>query len=288
MIELRTTRCPHCRTIFRVTASQLGARGGRVRCGRCRQIFDAAQFLLPVEQSAAAEVEPVTPPAADGGHATAASTDAAPFTAASTDASAAAPNASDVAPLTATRSAASPTETIARPVTGGASVSWEHRGEGSRRWLWIAFVPLLALVLAAQAAYQLRHLLAAWVPGLRPALVAGCQWIGCRIEPPRARDRLSIEASELQADAAHRGLLVLTATLRNRADVAVAYPYLELTLTDLQQQAVARRAFAPVEYAGGTAQVEAGIPANGEIALKLFIDASATQQQGYRLYLFYP
>ena len=49
-----------------------------------------------------------------------------------------------------------------------------------------------------------------------------------------------------------------------------------------------RRALAPAEYAGGTADVAAGIRANGEVAVKLFIDASATTQAGYRLYLFYP
>ena len=45
---------------------------------------------------------------------------------------------------------------------------------------------------------------------------------------------------------------------------------------------------APNEYAGGTADLSAGIAANGEAVVRLFIDASATSQAGYRLYLFYP
>ncbi len=49
-----------------------------------------------------------------------------------------------------------------------------------------------------------------------------------------------------------------------------------------------RRALAPAEYAGGTANVGAGIAGNGEVAIKLFLDASATTQSGYRVYLFYP
>jgi len=99
---------------------------------------------------------------------------------------------------------------------------------------------------------------------------------------------LSIESSDLQADPAHRGLLILTATVRNRAGWPLAYPHLELTLTDAQDRIVVRRALAPVEYAGGTADLQGGIAANGEIALKVFIDASATSQAGYRLYMFYP
>jgi hypothetical protein len=98
---------------------------------------------------------------------------------------------------------------------------------------------------------------------------------------------LAITASDLQADLAHKGLLILTATLRNRSAMTVAYPHIELTLTDALDQVVVRRALAPSDYAGGTADLAAGIPANAEVAVKLFIDASATTQAGYRLYLFY-
>ena len=92
----------------------------------------------------------------------------------------------------------------------------------------------------------------------------------------------------MQTDPAHKGLLILSATIRNRATIALAYPYLELTLTDSNDQVVVRRALAPSEYASGTAEITNGIPANGEVLVKLFVDASATTQAGYRLYLFYP
>ena len=68
----------------------------------------------------------------------------------------------------------------------------------------------------------------------------------------------------------------------------MGFPYLELSLTDAQDQAVVRRALAPADYAGGTADTAAGIPGNSEVPVKLFIDASATTQAGYRLYLFFP
>lgn len=42
-----TTRCAHCHTVFRVTAAQLQAHGGQVRCGRCLQVFDALAALAP-------------------------------------------------------------------------------------------------------------------------------------------------------------------------------------------------------------------------------------------------
>jgi hypothetical protein len=38
----------------------------------------------------------------------------------------------------------------------------------------------------------------------------------------------------------------------------------------------------------GTADLGSGIPGNSELNVKLFIDASATTQAGYQVYLFYP
>ena len=40
------TRCPGCRTIFRVTAQQLALKGGQVRCGHCRTVFDGTAELV--------------------------------------------------------------------------------------------------------------------------------------------------------------------------------------------------------------------------------------------------
>nr|WP_080408446.1 zinc-ribbon and DUF3426 domain-containing protein [Burkholderia ubonensis] len=43
---LLATRCPHCETVFRLQQEQLVLHGGLVRCGHCRQIFDAAESLV--------------------------------------------------------------------------------------------------------------------------------------------------------------------------------------------------------------------------------------------------
>lgn len=151
-----------------------------------------------------------------------------------------------------------------------------------------AAIALLLIALALQAVFEYRDTLAAHVPATRPILAGACGLLGCTIGPLRDTAALSIDASDLQADPAHRGLLLLTATIRNRAAYAIAYPHVELTLTDASDQVVVRRAFAPSDYAGGIADPDAGIAANGERLVRLFIDASATAQAGYRLYLFYP
>ncbi len=46
------TKCPQCGAMFRVVADQLKLRGGLVRCGQCRTVFDAIGSLAYVEDSA--------------------------------------------------------------------------------------------------------------------------------------------------------------------------------------------------------------------------------------------
>ena len=40
------TRCPHCATAFKVVADQLRISDGWVRCGQCKEVFDASEHLL--------------------------------------------------------------------------------------------------------------------------------------------------------------------------------------------------------------------------------------------------
>jgi predicted Zn finger-like uncharacterized protein len=58
------TKCPHCNTIFRVAADQLKLRGGIVRCGSCKEVFDGNAALVDPAAVAAAPAAPATVPTA--------------------------------------------------------------------------------------------------------------------------------------------------------------------------------------------------------------------------------
>lgn len=75
------TRCPHCQTAFKVVSDQLRLAEGWVRCGHCKQIFDAFEGLvedealtnpplplltLPPELTRTSEHEPLGAPAPPG------------------------------------------------------------------------------------------------------------------------------------------------------------------------------------------------------------------------------
>lgn len=269
MPEQLYTRCPACHTVFRVTPAQLALRAGQVRCGHCQTVFDGKAALIAparagtTDEPSVIETTPESPDAALGATNVAFRTEPTPSPAA------------DAA--------------VAPPVEYEQRFSWD-RTQRRQRGLNVLFavgVPLLIALLVVQTLFHFRDFIAARWPATHGVLAQMCAVAGCSVEAPRDIEVLAIEGSDLQADPAHRGLLILTATVRNRSGLPVSYPHLELSLTDSRDQTVASRALAPADYAGG-ADVRSGIAANAEIAIKLFVDASATDQAGYRLYMFYP
>lgn len=285
--------------MFRITGAQLALRQGQVRCGQCRAVFDANDHLVKSGEAAGAgetssppEPQPEPVAVVDGPAGNAPSRAEIDEIAPATDeAPAAPPEETRAAPLEETREEETDA-TAAVPVQGPLARprydAWRPRKrlrEEPRVRYALAIVVLVGL-LAAQALFEFRDALAAHAPFTRPVLDAACRVAGCAVGPLRDASALSIEASELSADPAHKGLLKLTATVRNRAAYSIAYPYLELTLTDASDAVVARRAFAPSAYAA--VADASGIAGNGEVLVTMFFDASGTSQAGYRLYLFYP
>jgi len=278
------TRCPGCKTIFRVTEPQLALRQGQVRCGHCRTVFNGRDELIALDPPALDERDDEPDELAAG-----------PPTVTLRSAQALEPAPPPGAPHAPLQPAAMPTGRVQDDAPVEVQdyenrFAWAAGKPVSRTWktLGTIAIPLLVVALVLQAVLHFRDALAAHFPATKPTLANLCTILGCKIQPLRDVGELSIEASDLQQDPAHKGLLILTATIRNRAAVAIGYPHLELTLTDAADQVVVRRALAPADYASGTANTAAGIPPNGEIPVKLFIDASATTQAGYRLYLFFP
>lgn len=70
MTQSFVTQCPHCHTSFKVSHNQLSVARGAVRCGACKQVFNAARQLLEqsagqAAPSAATPVKAMIPPDPD-------------------------------------------------------------------------------------------------------------------------------------------------------------------------------------------------------------------------------
>ncbi|TMG80950.1 MAG: DUF3426 domain-containing protein [Betaproteobacteria bacterium] len=285
MAEEKFTRCPGCSTIFRVIPQQLALRAGQVRCGHCQTVFDGVASLVSLApQLREAREEPEYDEIAQGPPT---------VTLRSAHALQLAPDDADqrVEPAIDEPFGTSGTsQALNAEQAYAARFSWQEKRERKTvlAWFYATAIPLLMLLFAAQALFHFRDAIAAHWPTAKPLLIRMCAVADCKVRPLQDVEHLSIEASDLQADPAHKGLLTLSAMIRNRAPYSVAYPHIDLTLTDTQDQIVVRRAIVPSEYLSGAVDTESGVPGNSELAVKLFIDASATTQAGYQVYLFYP
>jgi predicted Zn finger-like uncharacterized protein len=253
--------------LFRVLPAQLQARGGQVRCGRCMHVFNGYEALEDEQgmsasgagARAAALQEPASAPKPQ----------------------AAAP------PIASTRSileigAARPArDEAASAGTAGASIA---PTPASRPLHTAAACVALALLLVLQLVYLFRGELAARYPVTKTALTAACRVAGCSIALPQRPDLVKIEASDVNMiDPTQPALVQLTATLRSYANHALAYPALDLVLTNATEHALARRIFVPEEYLKDSRDPAGGLPPRGEITVALDLDTDGLNAAGFRL-----
>jgi hypothetical protein len=147
---------------------------------------------------------------------------------------------------------------------------------------------VLLATLLIQAAIAFRIELAVLSPKAKPALLALCRMAGCTVGLPARGELIGIEASDLHPDPKQPGRLSLSTTIANRAPFNQEFPHLELTLTDVADQPVARKVFPPTSYLPPAINRTAGMPASGEVTVNLVLDIGSLAANGYRLYLFYP
>lgn len=294
------TQCPECGTCFKVSQDQLEVRHGLVRCGRCQAVFNATAHLRDGQPSPQLDLlatlaeQPAPSIATPGEPAPERHEEQVPVGEATIPLAALPAEPQPAADIAATeQEKVIEPATLAQQITLAEGALEHHlavpkKKKKKRRWPWIIGCLLLLILMLAQAVYFFRIELAARLPGLKPALVSYCALLKCSIPLPRKMDLISIESSELEADPAHANAITLNAILRNHAPYAQAYPDLELTFTDTQDNLVARRTFKPGDYLKPDENEKQGMAPNREASIKLHLDTTDLKPTGYRLFLYYP
>jgi predicted Zn finger-like uncharacterized protein len=249
-----TTLCPHCLTRFRIADEQLEMHNGMVRCGHCREAFDARADFIADEPDPQLDLpildEPVAPATA-----------------------------SAIAEQGRPATLAERIELVAdQPVTPPVA----------RQWPWIIGNVALLLILLLQGSYFFRTELAVALPGLKPMLVSACAKLNCAVPLPRDTEQIGIESSSLEAHPQAPNQITLHALLRNHASHVLAYPALELSLNNLDDRPLARRILQPKDYLPADQPEEIGLAARRELDIALNLDIADLNPAGYRLFLFYP
>jgi len=307
------TRCPACATHFKVVSDQLKISDGWVRCGQCGEVFDASAQLATLPPGEPEQPPPsvVPPPAVDvptqervpepefepePEPEPVAPPDAASWTEPprqddAQDSMYDLPPAAEMLPpvpadndeLVANEAVLSEFPEQVGFVRQAQRKAWWQRPVV--RWSLGVLSVVLCVALLLQWVLFERDRIAALRPDLRPALEALCEPLGCRIEPLRLVQALSIDSTTLARRG--NGRYALEVVLRNASLFELATPALELSLTDVRDQLLVRRVILPAELAGAPATV----PANDTLTLRVdvLIDGPVGDAlAGYRTLVFYP
>jgi predicted Zn finger-like uncharacterized protein len=143
----------------------------------------------------------------------------------------------------------------------------------------------LAALLVLQLAYQDRNRLALLEPALQPALERMCEVLQCTLGAPRQIESIVVESSGFNR--LRNDTFRLAFTLRNTARMQVAAPAIELTITDAQDQPIARRVLTPADLGAGEDVIAPGTEWTRAVGLVVTAPA-AGRVAGYRLLAFYP
>lgn len=266
------THCPSCQTQFFATEEQLNKHGGKVRCGHCLHVFDARAQIVNIAEQDTTVLKPVAAPDIT-----------------SSEYPALAKSASKTkSKKTKSVVEASPAQpAYLDDISGKSKLNRKLPTSNLRRWLWViaCFLALVAALL--QSLYFMRNQIALYYPQVKPVLIESCQILHCKIQLPEQIEFIVIDDSDMQEDPERAGLIYFSSTLINTGNHTVAFPSLELTLTDVDDNPLVRRLFKPAEYLPTGIDLEQGFMAGAEIKIKLPISTSETAVSGYRVFVTY-
>ena len=247
------TQCPECLTIYKVGAGMLTEGHGSARCGHCAAVFDMLRSLTdqlpdgPFQQleqrgKTAAAPPQLTVPALRPTRR--------PETQAQT---------SLFDPDDRQRSA------TRRPHT--PAFARVHRSAPRvRNWPWTLGAAALCLSLLGELAYADRAEVLDDAR-VRPWLDRACASIGCHLPLRHDTSQLRLLSRDIRPHPSVKNALIISATLRNDADFAQAFPAVEITLSDLDENRIAMRRFQPLEYLGDSRSASNGMAPGATAAL---------------------
>lgn len=233
-------RCPGCRTTFVVTAAQLDARGGLVRCGRCATVFQAERHASDAAATTQGKRQRRSERRATAGRRSGAQ--------AAAKRQGRGRRKDTPQPPTAAAAAPTPEVTPAEFVTPAlAKILLAGQSSPVRRGLWALATLVLVMLLAAQVVYFYASELARF-PQLKPWVVTACARLACVIRSPQDIRQIQLLRSSIAPHPKQRDALRIRSSLVNRADFAQPFPLMEVTLTSRNGEVVARRTYLPHEY----------------------------------------
>lgn len=241
------TQCPECLTIYKLDGPELAAAHGSVRCGHCAAVFDALRTLslqLPPEPIERLDVHALLPAPPQ------------------LELPVFRPSPAQVSLFAEAADRAQAARRSSLPAFAKRGRRTRERRDGP----WLAGCALLLLTLAGEIAWAEQ---ARWIGDARARawLDPVCAKLGCRLPLRHDATTLQLLSRDIRPHPSVPGALIISATLRNDAAFAQAFPTVEISLSDLDEKRIAMRRFRPREYLGDARSLAAGLAPGASTSL---------------------
>lgn len=241
------TLCPACGTTFALTPSQLKARRGLVRCGRCTEVFRGDRHLVGVSPSDWEALKSDTPERKT--------------------------KSKQKKKTPRQKETATKQVKLARRSDDDSDSSLHEEFVspdvaqllGAKRRLrvvpvvWLISTIALVVLLAGQVVYFYPTELARYAR-LAPLVTRVCASLGCEVKAKQDVRLIELLRTTVAPHPKQEKALRLRAALVNRADFPQPFPLMEVTLTNRTGAVVARRTFSSTEYLRSTNVGDSMIP----------------------------
>ena len=135
------------------------------------------------------------------------------------------------------------------------------------RWLLYLLSILLIAALIFQGLIQNKDSLAALQPQVAPLLQTLCKYLHCQIQPLRRIESLVIDSSSFNKVGSD--VYRLNFVLKNTSVLTLETPFLEVTLTNSQDQTLVRRVLAPAQFGLTATTLSAGSELTGVVTMNV-------------------
>ena len=214
--------CPHCHTLFRITEAQLDMADGMVRCGFCKQVFDARAVNDSIENENQLE-------AIEDHQQQDTQQPEAPAQIATEHESLVSAEPDGIAPD------ALRTDSSVRPYSTLATVAWS-----------LAILALITTLAAEYIWFNQPELLQA--ARLKPITKKLCELTDCEHLQMRDPSQIEMISRNVYTHPNEKDALMVSTTLVNHAPYAQPYPRVQIDFSNVRGALIASRRFIPEEY----------------------------------------
>ena len=249
------TRCLACHTVHPVNAAVLSQGGGRFRCGKCHKVGNALEALFDEwPQASQRGTRPGDLPELGLKISLGSEEDSEP-----------------------TASEAEAAHGLAIEETHDAAARWPWQ-----RFLWAGTALPLAIIITINLAGFFQQPLPN-LSRLQSTLVR----LGLKQAPPepafRSPDRIELISREMKTHPSRPGVLLLTATIVNRAEHTLPYPGIDLTLLDIRGRPLSRQVFKSADYLNSSSELRDGMGPQAYFTLSLEVPDPGAGAVGFEL-----